>query len=100
MTPRFNEQVQRWLVSMIQSGGCFEAVSLARSVFEGVGDLVAASLGDGAHAAGCLIDRRRRRHPHLLAEDPAESCDFDAANVHHAAVQVAIAYRGEPNRWS
>ena len=49
-TPRFNEQVQRWLVSMIQSGGSFEAVSFARSMVEIVGDLIAAALGDGAHA--------------------------------------------------
>ena len=31
IAPRFNEQVQRLLVSMIQSGGCSEAVSLARA---------------------------------------------------------------------
>jgi hypothetical protein len=39
-----NEQMQRHLVSMIQSGKSFEAVSLARSTVDVVGDLSAAAL--------------------------------------------------------
>jgi len=35
---------------MIQSGRGFEAVPFARSMVEIVGDLIAATLGDGAHA--------------------------------------------------
>jgi len=35
---------------MIQSGGCFEAVSFARSTVEIVGDLIATALGDGISA--------------------------------------------------
>ncbi len=49
--PGFNEQVQRQLVSMIQSGGFFEAVSLPRSVVEVGGDLIEAGLSDSGHAS-------------------------------------------------
>ena len=51
MQPRFNEQVQRWSMPMVQIGRCIEAQSLARSVVQVVGDVIALGLRDRAHAS-------------------------------------------------
>lgn len=50
MLRRFNEQVQLCLVPMIQLVRRVEAVAFSGSVVQIVGDMIALSLCDGAHA--------------------------------------------------